>query len=146
MAELNVSELINNPDGFAPMDFSASLAELGEGAGCSTWTNAVDFAVDCPLVVSFVAEHESELRDYFASYGAWDAEDMAMWSVDHLGGLVVQEVAASLREAFPVRYTDDVLKLTPDDWKQYEQRAESGQVSARLSVSDSGQVFAYFGT
>ena len=76
-------------------NISGSQAEHGPRAGQITWRNAMSHA---EYLAPLTDEQMAAGRAYFAEYGAWDDEEIADWTNLHLRAMLVQEVAAVLRE------------------------------------------------
>ena len=75
-------------------NISGSQAEHGPLAGEITWANAMASTDHMPALNDDQAQ---ELRDYFASYGAWDEAEITAWPEKHLRAMLAQELAASAR-------------------------------------------------
>ena len=69
MLELDITEFFNNA---APMDYSASVAEIGQNAGKDTWSAAIEDSADYPILDN--EEKREAFREYIAMFGAWDSE------------------------------------------------------------------------
>ena len=93
MFEIEVTHLASDPDLWC---YSGSQAEHGHDAARSTWQAACEQGEEHPLLLND-AERE-EARSYFASFGAWNADEVAAWTTRDLNGLAVQEAASALRE------------------------------------------------
>lgn len=134
--EIDITDFFNE---CAPMDYSASVAEIGRDAGRVTWTAAVEDAPDWPLLDT--EEKRQAFRDHAAGFGAWSEEEIAAWSDDELTALFIQMVAGDIREAG--------LDTAAPDWEQYEKDCEGGQASGRLyggPMSTDGRIYYYLGT
>lgn len=128
LMEINLSSLLST-DMF---QFSHSVAEGGSNAGRETWQAAL--AGPRPLLdVEGVAAFRSWVKDF----GAWDAAEIAGWSVNECEALFLQFVAGDVREAG----FDSLESMTPEDWAEYEAESTAGKVSGNLFRSDSGEVF-----
>lgn len=97
---------------------SGSRAELGDNAGPYTWNNCLEVA---DRLGDAIGLDYDDARDHFAEYGAWEREEIDAWSERELQALVIQEVAADLREL------------------------ERGEESGRVFVADDGKVWIYLG-
>jgi hypothetical protein len=112
------------------MEFSASIAEMGECAGKHTWNHAKQEAERKPLVGE---EGYQELREYFVEFGAWSEEEIATWDGQTLNALLVQFIAGDIRER---------EGMTLDE---FEKGMEDGTVGGRLSlVRDSEKVISAY--
>jgi hypothetical protein len=105
--ELNITEFFNAA---APMDYSASVAEIGAGAGRATWQAAVEDAPDWPLLDT--DKKREAFRNHVRGFGAWDDAEIAEWSARELTALLIQMIAGDIREADLSPDADDV------DWAQ----------------------------
>lgn len=104
---------------------SGSQAELGPHAAEITWRNArklVIIALGGAIVEGTITP--PALREYFASYGAWDEVDVANWKTGDLCALMIQEIAADYRA-------------------QVEHGARQDQVRHNLAAD--GLLYCYFG-
>ena len=137
--ELDITELFT--EFFAtngPEQFSASRAELGKNAAQITWANAKDAGASAPLVKT--KEQLDECREYFASFGAWDRDEIATWDADEINALLLQFIAGDMREGDLDADTDD------DGWHEYERRDSLGEISGRIfRDDDDGRVYYYIG-
>jgi len=112
--------------------FSASAFELGERVGEITWNNALQHVSINPLIKP---EDRSEVVDWFASYGAWDREEMSRWSDADVNALLLQFVAGDVRE----------MEEQCESYEDYEFAAERGEVSGRLYQCPEGKWYYYVG-
>lgn len=122
------------------MDFSASVAEIGQDAGKVTWQAALEEARDTVLLGT--DEEKEAFRVFVSRFGAWSAEEIASWNDDELNALCIQFVAGDMREpvGFDLRYDS-----TDEDWQEYERQAMEGVVSGRLSRNKDGKIYFYIG-
>ena len=130
--ELNVTHFFETA---APMDYSASVAEIGQDAARSTWQAACDDSGDYPMLDS--EEKREEFRRYVKGFGAWSEDEIRAWSDSELNALLVQMIAGDLREGS--------LDCEDPDWEQYRKDSESGRISGRLLKGTDGQVYYYIG-
>lgn len=128
--ELNITHMINDADEM-PM-LSGSAAELGDNAGKITWNNSKAYAEKYPLLKT--AEELKEAKDYFKSYGAWDNEEIAAWSDLDIQTLIIQEIAANIRE---MECFDTI--------EEYAEAVKEGEISGSLYQGDNEQWYAYIG-
>lgn len=133
--ELDITEFFNNA---APMDYSASRAEIGQNAGEDTWRAANDDSTDWPLLQT--DEQREAFREFVKGSGGWDEEEIAAWTDAELNALCIQWVAGDMRESN--------LKpgMTAEEWATYEREAERGSVSGRISRGDDGRIYFYAGS
>lgn len=126
--QINVTRFYNEA---APMDYSASVAEIGANAGPDTWQAAKDDAGDWNMLDT--DEKRQAFREWVKPFGAWDDDEIVAWSDVELNALFVQWVAGDIREC---------LEWDVDDvWTNYQELAEAGQVPSNLWRDDQGQVF-----
>jgi hypothetical protein len=132
--ELDISTFFTEA---APMDYAASRAEIGQDAGPTTWRHACEDSEEYPLLQT--DEQRERFRRYVKGFGAWSEEEIARWSDTELNALCIQMIAGDMREA----------NLSPDasddDWREYQRRAERGNISGRISRSEDGKVYYYVG-
>jgi len=135
--ELNITEFFN---ACAPMDYSASVAEIGRNAGADTWRAACDDAPDYNLLNT--DEKREAFREFVSESGGWSDAEIAAWSDVELNALCIQWVSGDMRE--PVGF-ELSASSTPEQWADYQKQAEAGQVSGRLFKAKDGQVYFYIG-
>lgn len=128
--ELDVTHMVNGDDDMSLL--SGSRAELGQDAGKITWGNSLEYAKDQPLLKT--EEDREEARAWLKGFGAWDAEEIAVWSDTELNALVVQFIAGDIREMEGF-----------DSEDEYRKASEKGQVSGRLGTSADGKWYFYLG-
>ena len=130
--ELNITRFFREA---APMDYSASIAEIGNDAARSTWEAAVDDSDDYPMLDS--DEKREEFRRYVKGFGAWTEDEIRAWSDQELNALLIQMIAGDIREA----------KLDTDnpDWEQYEKDSEAGRVAGRIFKGSDSEIYYYIG-
>ena len=109
---------------------SASRFELGENAGQITWANCLAFAESQPLLATDATR--DEIREHFASYGAWETDEIESWSDIELSAMIWQEAAASMREFED--YCDG-------DLATYEAACEACTISCRLHLTETTATF-----
>ena len=119
----------------APMDYSASIAEIGNDAARSTWRAACDDSEDYPMLDS--DEKREEFRHYVKGFGAWSEDEIAAWSNTELNALLIQMISGDIREA-------DLDKDNPD-WDKYQKDSEAGRVSGRIFKTDDSKIYYYVG-
>ena len=132
--EINITHLVEAGN---MMDYSASVAEIGNNAGRDTWNAAMDeFCPDYgdskPLVTG---DDIQTVKDYFGEFGAWDDDERESWTDQEVNALLLQFIAGDIREA-----GDDLT----EDYEAYQKRAEIGSISGRIYGS-SDQYFYYVG-
>src|ERR1700690_1141459 len=130
--ELNITNFFNNA---APMDYQASMAEIGQDAGQSTWQAACDDSDDYPMLDT--DDKRDEFRQYVKGFGAWTEDEIAQWSDQELNALLIQMIAGDMREGD--------LDTDNPDWEKYQKDSESGRISGRIYKGDDSQVYYYVG-
>lgn len=131
--DLDVTDFFN---GAAPMDYSASVAEIGRNAGPDTWSAACDDAADWNLLAT--EEQKDAFRHYAEGFGAWSPEEIASWDDCELNALCIQMVAGDMRD-----YCDSAEGW---DWDAYEKGADRGTYSGRLYLGGNGRVYYCIGS
>ncbi len=121
MSNIDITDFFN---GAAPMDYSASRAEIGQNAGADTWRAACDDSADWNMINT--PELRDEFRSYVKGFGAWTMEEIAAWSDQELNALFIQLVSGDIRESDMTSGSD------AHDWRKYRLRAENGEVSGHL--------------
>lgn len=128
--EIDITDFFNQ---CAPMDYSASCAELGDSAGADTWLAACDDAPEYNMLDT--AEKRQAFRDHVAGYGAWSDNEIAGFSDLELNALLIQFIAGDIREAD--------LDGTATDWEAYE---ADDSLAHNIGRGDDGRVYYYLGT
>ena len=128
--EINITHFFNTA---APMDYSASVAEIGNDAGPATWAAACDDSPD-NMLLDDDAKRDA-FKAHIAGFGAWTEEEIAAWSEVELNALFMQLIAGDMREG------DIDPASTADDWIRYEERAHAGQCSGNIFRATDGEVY-----
>jgi hypothetical protein len=114
--------LANMFDEFEPWLVSNSRANLGDFAGRITWNNAIAIAADHDSWLrSDLCDAVDGMRDWARECGAWDAEEIAAWSVEDCLGLLVQNIASDLRnhlDADNNDLADSCAVYAATDWSE----------------------------
>jgi hypothetical protein len=130
--EIDVTTFFNEA---APMDYSASVAEIGNDAARSTWQAACDDSEDYPFLDS--DEKREEFRHYVKGFGAWSEDEIAAWSNQELNALLIQMISGDIREA-------DLDTENPD-WDKYQKDSEDGRISGRIFKGGNSRIYYYVG-
>lgn len=133
--ELDITDFFNNA---APMDYSASRMEIGDNAGADTWRAANDDSGDYPLLQT--DEQREAFREFVKDSGGWTEEEIAAWSDTELNALCIQWVSGDMREG------EMHPRMSDDEWKEYEGKAEQGIISSRIQRGDNGRIYFYVGS
>ena len=133
--ELNITRFFNEA---APMDYSASVAEIGNNAGRYTWRAACDDAPDYSDLLNTEYKRQA-FRDYVKEFGAWHDEEIATWNDTELTALLIQFISGDIREAGIGPESD------ADEWIEYQERSENGQISGRIFKGNDNNVYYYIG-
>lgn len=133
--EINITNIVAN---IAPMDYSASAAEMGQDASKITWAAACEDALEL-----FGDQFDREEFDaYFAGFGAWSDKELAAHTDRESAALMLQFIAGDIRESdfdgWPAQWSDEW-------WTEYEKAASAGTVTARIGRGDDGQIYYYIG-
>ena len=140
MIELKITDLFHvladHPTGQGHARYySGSIAELGPDAGRITWENSLRDGEKLLLPAFHPDDRRptdqdlDALRDYAASFGAWDRAEIETWPPTHLLAFLLQDIAAAVREWDKVVGSDYGWC---GDWQMYEAAAAAGRVSGRL--------------
>lgn len=92
MMEINITRFYNEA---APMDYSASVAEIGRNAGNDTWQAAVEDSPDYNMLDT--DDKRDAFRQHVRSFGAWSDEEIAAWTDIELNALFIQLVSGDMR-------------------------------------------------
>lgn len=130
--ELDVTHMVETADEM--IELSGSCMEHGQDAGKTTWRNSIAFGKDHPLLATDEAREAA--RAHFREYGAWTTEEIAAWSEDDLQGIMVQDVAAAVRE----------MDVAEGDYEEYQRLCERGTLSGRLYRGDDKHWYFYLGS
>lgn len=130
--EINITAVWQS---IAPMDYSASRAEIGQSAGPDTWRAACDDSADYPILDT--EEKRAAFRKFVRSSGGWNDEEINAWSDAELTALCLQWIAGDIREAC------QGCKGSTDgfDWEAYEVGASEGLYPSRLFRTEDGSVY-----
>lgn len=135
--ELDITELFNSA---APMDYSASCAEIGQSAGADTWRAACEDSPDFSILDN--DEKREAFRMFVRSAGAWSDDEIAAWSDVELNALCVQWVAGDMREPVGFELGPDT---TPEQWADYQRQSEAGHVAGRIFNGTDNRIYFYIG-
>ena len=118
------------------INYSASMAEIGQNAGKDTWNQACEDSADYMLLDT--EEKRQAYRKHVKAMGTWTDEEIAAWTDTELNALLLQDISAEARDA-GIR-TGEMM-----DWQEYERMSEAGQVSGRLFKGTDGEIYFYIG-
>lgn len=130
--EIDITDFFNNA---APMDYSASVAEIGRNAGPDTWRAAVEDSPDHMMIDT--DDKREAFRDYVRGFGAWDDAEIAAWSDVELNALFLQMISGDMRDA------DLKPGMSEEEWAAYE---VNEQVARNIQPGDNDRVYYYVGT
>lgn len=123
------------------MDYSASVAEIGNDAGPSTWRAACDDAPDYPILDT--EDKREAFRAFVRNSGGWSDDEVAAWSDSELTALLIQWISGDMREPVGFELGPDT---TPEQWADYETQSREGNCAGRIFRADDGRVFFYIGS
>lgn len=125
MLELNITDFYNTED---PQNYSDSIANSGQNnISTITWNNAKKCEHD---FISPLPETEiQEIRDFFASFGAWETEEVNNWSAQELNALLIQFISGDIQ-----KQTDENGNLYTDE-----------QVGNTIYGDETGQIWFLLG-
>lgn len=127
--EINITKFFNDE---CPRDYSASVAEIGNDAGPSTWRAANEAAEEYVFITD---ENRAEAVSYFRGFGAWSVGELEAMPNSELTALLVQSISGSMREG------DLRPGMTEADWVGYEHRASEGIIDGSIYRGDGGSIF-----
>jgi hypothetical protein len=128
--EIEVTHMVEDKDEM--VELSGSCLEHGQDAGRITWDNSKAYGAERPLLAT--EEERDAARAYFREYGAWDAEEIEAWPEEELQAIMVQDVAAAIREM-------DVAET----YEEYQKLCDDGVCSSRLYKGADGKWLFYLG-
>ena len=112
--------------------YASSVAETGlSNIGQITWDNAMRHLAVDHIVTGEQLEHT---REWLSGFGAWTIDELAGMSDREINALLLQFIASDVREM-----------ESYDDWSDYEQAAQDGQVSGNIYQGDDGRYYFYIG-
>jgi len=114
----------------APMDLSASVAEIGRDAGSVTWAAACEAAEGLQLLTT--PEQCDAFKEFLREAGAWSDEEI---DAMNLQAMFLQWIAGDLRE-MGVRYSTDVI-----DWAVIEDYQAEGVCACNIGRGDDGAIY-----
>ena len=130
--EIDITRLFHS-DAYAPVNYSASVAEIGQDAGRITWKAACDGASSYgPMLVT--PEQLDAFRSHVEDFGAWSEEEIAAWSDNECNALFLQLVSGDIREAD--------LDTDNPDWPAYY---ANDSVAGNMGEGDDGRIYYYLG-
>lgn len=129
--ELDITAFFNAA---APIDYSASVAEIGANAGPDTWRAACDDSADYPILDT--EDKRDAFREFVRSSGGWTNEEIAAWSDLELNALCIQWISGDMRE--------DGLSAETSlaEWMEYE--TDDSKLH-RIFRAEDGRVYFYVG-
>jgi hypothetical protein len=141
--DIEITEFLKSE---CPRDYSASVAEIGDGAGAVTWSAAMENSD--PIRFMTTPERINAFRAFVLDSGGWDESECNAFSVRALESLFIQWVSGDLREMFfdSFRNKVDFANMTEAQWQQAESMGESGIVPTRIFRGTDGRVYFYCGT
>jgi hypothetical protein len=102
MIDIDITRFITEA---APMDYSASVMEIGANAGRDTWRHAVEDAHDYDLLDTY--DKRVEFRAHIKGFGAWTDEEIAAFSTTELNALLMQMISGDIRNGETDRIWSD---------------------------------------
>lgn len=102
MIDIDITNFVTNTH---PMDYSASVSEIGANAGRITWNNAIEDAPDYNLIRT--GEQRAEFLAHVKGFGAWTEAEIAAWSDIELNALLMQLIAGEIRNGDTDRIWSD---------------------------------------
>lgn len=133
-SELDITEFFNNA---APMDYSASVAEIGKDAGRDTWNAACEDSTEYNILDN--DEKRELFREFVRGFGAWDDAEIAAWTDVELNALCIQFISGDMRDAG--LHAD----MSDDEWTGYgENENSSGRIYGGILTTD-GRVYFNIG-
>lgn len=137
--EINITRFFKTE---APMDYSASIAEIGKDAGPDTWRAANENASEYADLLD-TEEKRDTFKAHMRDMGFSEADEFATWTNEQLTALFMQLISGDMREVPDVDMGPD---MTDEDWQHYERLAEHGTVSGSIYRGDDGEVYYYLGS
>lgn len=131
--DINITAYFTND--LAPMDFSASVAEIGNNAGRDTWSAAIEESADLDLLDT--EEKRIAARAYFQTFGAWDSEEVNAWTNTELNALLIQCISGDIREA------SEYLEQSPVNWAGYAADENKG---GNMYQGTDNEIYYYMGS
>jgi hypothetical protein len=128
--EIDISRLFMGD--FAPMDYSASAAELGQDAGRITWAHAMEDAEGFSILNT--PDKLDAFRAHVKGFGSWSDEEIAGWTQQECNALFLQMVAGDIREAG--------LDVEAPNWADYE---ANESIAGRMYPGDDERIYYYLG-
>lgn len=133
--EINITKFFRQA---APMDYSASVAELGKDAGPDTWRAANDDAPDYADLLD-TEEKRDAFKEHMQAMGFSEAQEFATYTNDALTALFLQLISGDMRDAGLEGEPTDA------DWLAYEARASEGRCSSAIYRGTDGEIYYYLG-
>ena len=131
--EIKITEFFKSA---APMDFSASIAEIGENAGEQTWRAALEEAEDTQLLTN---QEQIEAFREFAKSSGFSEPDL---SDKELQALFIQWIAGDMREMGLKRSSD----FDSINWEEIEEAQKQGQIPSNIFRGTDDEIYFYAGS
>lgn len=131
--EINITRFFKTE---APMDYSASIAEIGANAGPDTWRAANENAPDYADLLDS-EDKRDEFKAHMQSMGFSEADNFETWTHEQLTALFIQLISGDMRESGLCEDTTD------EEWGAYE---ANESVSHAIFRADDGEVYYYLGS
>jgi len=132
--EIKITEFFKSA---APMDFSASIAEIGENAGEQTWRAALEEAEDTQLLIN--QEQIEAFREFATNSGISDAFS---FTNEELQALFIQWIAGDMREMGLKRSSD----FDSINWEEIEEAQKQGQIPSNIFRGIDDEIYFYAGS
>lgn len=131
--ELDITGFFNEA---MPINYSASVAEIGASAGRITWNRANCDELIWPLLDS--DEKRAAFRAFVKESGGWSEAEIAAWDDKELNALCIQWIAGDMRELCGFEMGPH---MDAEDWAEYEDQSKNGQVSGRIFMGNDFKIY-----
>lgn len=128
--EINITRFFRET---APMDYSASIAEIGRDAARDTWNAANENAADYSELLD-TSDKVEAFKAHMQAMGFSEADEFANWTHEQLTALFMQLIAGDMREAG----LDADARAA--DWAAYDADESVGH---NLFCADDGEIYYY---
>lgn len=111
-------------------DYSASVAEIGRDAGPATWQACTENAPEWNFIPPDQLDY---FREWLIPWGAWDRDEIAAMTPEHLQALCLQWIAGDARECG--------IDGPAPDWEQIRADQDEGRIPSSIYRTEEGRIY-----
>ena len=126
--KIDITDFVNTE---CPMDYSASVAEIGNNAGRDTWNAALERASEEPRLLDTV-EKTDAMRAFALSSGGWNQQEINQFTDIEVNALFIQWISGDMRECGLDKGAT---------WDEIEALQSEGQAPGNLFKGIDGRIY-----